>query len=155
MDHAVLPWLIDPQSEDMYSIGVMIWKTFTESEPWQGILDTDLGGLRYKTADDYRIERAVEQEVNGKLSRQLLSMCVRAQPDSRKSAKEVLEWLDLPEVKAGLLEEWKTNSSDSRSSRKAKVMYGYDEMEDDQPTRPRKTASRGDGKGRGRPKKKS
>ncbi|KAI8071491.1 hypothetical protein BC940DRAFT_270275 [Gongronella butleri] len=126
-DNQVLPWLILPQAEDMYSIGVMIWKIFTETEPWRGILDTDLQGLRYVAEDDYRIQRALEHEVQGELSRQLLLKCLRTQPQERATAHELLTWIESDEIRTGLLNEWKMYSSETRSSRKSKAMYGFED----------------------------
>ncbi|KAI7857231.1 hypothetical protein BDC45DRAFT_436316 [Circinella umbellata] len=130
-DTQVLPWLIHPKAEDIYSIGVMIWKTFTDTEPWRGVLDTDLQGLRYVAEDDYRIERALQQDIKGEISQELLLKCLRTRPQDRVSATELLEWFESDQVKAALLEEWKTYSSESRATRKAKTTYGYDETEDE------------------------
>ncbi|CAO3594116.1 unnamed protein product [Absidia cylindrospora] len=125
-DTQVLPYLIQPQAEDIYSIGVMIWKVFTETEPWRGILDTDLQGLRYVAEDDYRIQRALEHEIHGELSRQLLLKCLRTLPLERDSAADILDWLAQDDIREGLLTEWKMYSSETRATRKVKTMYGFD-----------------------------
>ncbi|RCI03965.1 hypothetical protein CU098_012736 [Rhizopus stolonifer] len=140
-DNQVLPWLIHPQSEDMYSIGVMIWKVFTDTEPWRGILDTDLQGLRYVAQDDYRIQRALEGEVHGELSRQLLLKCLRTRPQDREAAKDILDWISQESIREGLVGEWKMYSSDTRSTRRAKTFYGFDDDDDDEKRRPRKKAN--------------
>ncbi|KAI9316173.1 hypothetical protein BX666DRAFT_1948099 [Dichotomocladium elegans] len=131
----VLEWLIQPMAEDMYSIGVMIWKLFSETEPWRGILDSDLQGLRYAAEDDYRIERALERDVQGRTSRELLLKCIKVHPRDRVTAGDLLSWIQQDSVKKALLEEWKTFSSETRSSRKAKVMYGFEEPDSVAPTR--------------------
>ncbi|KAL0084834.1 hypothetical protein J3Q64DRAFT_1640098 [Phycomyces blakesleeanus] len=149
-DNQVLPWLIHPQAEDMYSIGVMMWKVFAETEPWRGILDTDLQGLRYVAEDDYRIQRALEREVHGELSRQLLLKCLKTRPQNRDTASDILTWIEQDTVKAGLLAEWKMYSSDTRSSRKAKSMYGFEDIEDEEKRRKRrKPLLTGSGNGSG------
>ncbi|KAI9031667.1 hypothetical protein CLU79DRAFT_830929 [Phycomyces nitens] len=166
-DNQVLPWLIHPQAEDMYSIGVMMWKVFAETEPWRGILDTDLQGLRYVAEDDYRIQRALEREVHGELSRQLLLKCLKTRPQNRDTASEILSWIEQETVKAGLLAEWKMYSSDTRSSRKAKSMYGFEDIEEEEKRRKRRKplltgsgngsgsgGNGGGGRGRGRPRTK-
>ncbi|KAI7868316.1 hypothetical protein BDF14DRAFT_581658 [Spinellus fusiger] len=157
-DNQVLSWLIHPQAEDMYSIGVMMWKVFAETEPWRGILDTDLQGLRYVAEDDYRIQRALEREVHGELSRQLLLKCLKTRPQNRDTASEILTWIEQDSVKAGLLAEWKMYSSDTRSSRKAKNMYGFEDIEEEEKRRKRRkptmAGSHGGGRGRGRPRTK-
>ncbi|OBZ90449.1 hypothetical protein A0J61_01502, partial [Choanephora cucurbitarum] len=152
-DNQVLPWLIHPQAEDIYSIGVMIWKVFTDTEPWRGILDTDLQGLRYVAEDDYRIQRALEGEVHGELSRQLLLKCLKTRPQDRATAKEILDWIAQDSVREGLIGEWKMYSSDTRGARRAKNMYGFEESneEEEKQKKPRRKMNGGQ-KQRGRPK---
>ena len=133
----------------------MIWKTFTDTEPWRGVLDTDLQGLRYVAEDDYRIERALQQDIKGEVSQELLLKCLRTRPQDRVSATDLLEWFESDRVKAALLEEWKMYSSESRATRKAKTTYGYEETEDEtKRRRKRKTnpsnASVNISKGKGR-----
>ncbi|KAI9494980.1 hypothetical protein BDB00DRAFT_761136 [Zychaea mexicana] len=161
-DTQVLQWLIHPKAEDIYSIGVMIWKTFTDTEPWRGVLDTDLQGLRYVAEDDYRIERALQQDIKGKVSQELLLKCLRTRPQDRITAAELLEWFERDQVKMALLEEWKTYSSETRATRKAKSLHGYEpEVEDETKRRkkrkpnqsnnpPPTTTSSGANKGKGR-----
>ncbi|KAF7731019.1 Histone acetyltransferase kat2b [Apophysomyces ossiformis] len=155
-DSQVLPWLIHPQAEDIYSIGVMIWKVFAETEPWRGILDTDLQGLRYVAEDDYRIQRALEREVHGELSRQLLLRCLKTRPQDRCTASEILDWLGQDEIRNGLIGEWKMYSSETRATRKAKSMYGFEDTEEEERRRrkARKGQSGASGRGRGRPRAK-
>lgn len=97
----------------MYSLGIIIWKIFTETEPWGGILDSDIKDLRFVVTDDYRIQKAVERDIKGSLSRQLLSYILRVRPQDRKTAEEILEWIQLPEVKEGIIREW-TQESDEK-----------------------------------------
>lgn len=150
-DNQVLPWLIHPQAEDMYSIGVMIWKVFTDTEPWRGILDTDLQGLRYVAEDDYRIQRALEGEVHGELSRQLLLRCLKTRPQDRDTAKDILDWISQETVQTGLIGEWKMYSSDTRGSRRAKNFYGFEDTEEEEKKKPKRRTNGGN-KARGRPK---
>ncbi|OZJ03730.1 hypothetical protein BZG36_04147 [Bifiguratus adelaidae] len=105
-DFDTLPYLIDPKAEDMYSIGVIIWKIFSETEPWHGIMDTDIKGIRYIVQDDYRIEKTIEREVSGPCSRDLLLKVVRARPSDRGTASELLLWLLEPDIKKKLIDEW-------------------------------------------------
>ncbi|RUS12565.1 hypothetical protein BC937DRAFT_87511, partial [Endogone sp. FLAS-F59071] len=116
-DIGLLPYLIHPQAEDVYSLGVIIWKTFAETEPWQGILDTDLKSLRHQIQDDYRIQRVLDREIRGDFSRQLLSMCLKARPQDRRTAAEVLAWIETPEVKGALIREWSADRSDKLDRR--------------------------------------
>lgn len=151
-DSQVLPWLIHPQAEDMYSIGVMIWKLFTDTEPWRGILDTDLQGLRYVAEDDYRIQRALEGEVHGELSRQLLLKCLKTRPQDRETAHQILDWIGQESVREGLIGEWKMYSSDSRGARRSKSNYGYDVSSlgnDEEKRKPKRRANTGSAKQRG------
>ncbi|KAF7721254.1 hypothetical protein EC973_004999 [Apophysomyces ossiformis] len=164
-DTSVLPWLVNPIAEDMYSIGTIIWKTFAETEPWHGILDTDLRGLRDTVQDDYRIEKALEREVPGQLSRKLLLFCLKTNPEERKSATEILAWLENPDIREGLINEWKVYAPVSRQKRHAKVLFEFEESSGPQPKRGRRgrgrprirpfgpvAESRGRGRPRGRPR---
>ncbi|KAI9321032.1 hypothetical protein BX666DRAFT_1913793 [Dichotomocladium elegans] len=126
-DNDVLPYLINPIAEDMYSIGTLIWKIFSETEPWHGILDTDLKGLRDTVKSDYAIDNTLEREVSGELSRRLLRSCLRVNPDDRLSAAEILEWLDRPEIYQGLIAEWTEFAPVSRTKRHAKAAYRFEE----------------------------
>ncbi|KAL0084892.1 hypothetical protein J3Q64DRAFT_1619682, partial [Phycomyces blakesleeanus] len=104
-DTSVLPWLIHPIAEDMYSISTVVWKIFAETEPWHGILDTDLRGLRDTVKDNYRIERSLEREVAGELSQKLLLHCLKTDPVDRHSADDVIRWMSKPDVREGLIKE--------------------------------------------------
>lgn len=86
-------------------------------------------GLRYVAEDDYRIQRALEHEVHGELSRQLLLKCLKTRPQDRNTAEEILEWLSQDDIRIGLLNEWKMYSSETRASRKAKAMYGFEDTD--------------------------
>ncbi|KAG0167664.1 hypothetical protein DFQ28_005842 [Apophysomyces sp. BC1034] len=164
-DNQILPWLIQPQSEDMYSAVVMMWKIFSETEPWRGILDSDIQGLRYVAEDDYRIQKAIESEVHGELSRALLFKCLRAQPQDRETAASVLEWITRDDIKDGLLTEWKMYSSETRASRRAKPLHRREDELKEKPKQRRKTQQSapgarkmqqsGSGRNRSRPKPKS
>ncbi|KAG2199459.1 hypothetical protein INT47_011571, partial [Mucor saturninus] len=122
-----LPWLVNPLSEDIYSIGTLIWKTFSETEPWYGILDTDLKGLRETVGEDYLIERALDREVSGKLSKELLLMFLKVSPENRKSATEVLAWLNNIQIQDGLIAEWEEHAPVGRQKRHAKALFRYED----------------------------
>ncbi|KAF7727090.1 hypothetical protein EC973_008053 [Apophysomyces ossiformis] len=139
-DTQTLPWLIHPQAEDMYSATVMIWKIFTETEPWRGILDSDIQGLRYVAEDDYRIQKAIEHEVQGELSRQLLLKCLRTQPQDRETAANVLEWITREDIRNGLITEWKIYSAETRASRRAKSLHGREDELKEKSKKRRKAA---------------
>lgn len=119
-DHDVLPWLVDPMAEDMYSIVVLIWKVFTESAPWHGVIDTDLPALRDMVDSDENIEFNIKRDVPGVLSRELLLMCLKFAPEDRATATILLDWIDTPHISAGLLEEWGSyhGVSSSRNKRR-------------------------------------
>ncbi|KAG2232705.1 hypothetical protein BDF21DRAFT_365918 [Thamnidium elegans] len=122
-----LPWLVNPLSEDIYSLGTIIWKTFSETEPWYGILDTDLKGLRETVGEDYHIERALDREVPGKLSKELLLKFLKVSPEHRKSATEVLSWLSNMSIQDGLIAEWEEHAPVGRQKRHAKALFRYDD----------------------------
>ncbi|KAI9249660.1 hypothetical protein BDA99DRAFT_523302 [Phascolomyces articulosus] len=140
-DHDILPWLIHPIAEDIYSIGTLIWKIFSETEPWYGILDTDLKGLRETVKNDFSIEKTLEREVVGKLSRELLRQCLRTSPEDRKSAAEILGWLDHPDVYEGLVKEWTENAPVGRTKRHAKAVYKFEEEQSKEQRQRRPTNS--------------
>lgn len=147
-DEDVLPYLVHPIAEDLYSIGTIIWKVFAETEPWHGILDTDLRGLRETVKTDHQIDTALRREVSGELSRQLLQFFLRASPTDRKSAAEVLDWMQQPDIHEGLIKEW-TEFSPLTRTRRHKTKYAFEEEQSRQQRRkPNVTAT---GKRRGRP----
>jgi hypothetical protein len=76
--------------------------------------------LRYVAEDDYRIERALEGEVHGELSRQLLLKCLKTRPQDRETAQEILNWINQDGIKEALIGEWKMYSSESRGARRSK-----------------------------------
>lgn len=125
VDQETLPYLVHPIAEDIYSIGTLIWKTFADSEPWYGILDTDLRGLRERVQNDYTIDAALDREVPGELSRELLRFCIRACPEDRKSADEILEWVKAHEQE--LIDEWITHAPQGRTRRHAKVLNRFED----------------------------
>lgn len=122
-----LPWLINPIAEDMYSIGTIIWKTFSETEPWYGILDTDLKGLRDTVSEDYHIERALDREVSGILSKKLLLKFLKISPEQRSTATEVLAWLKNLDIQDALIAEWKEYAPVGRQKRHAKTLFKFEE----------------------------
>lgn len=120
VDTQELPWLINPLAEDMYSIGTIIWKMFAETEPWYGILETDIKSLRDIVSDDYNIEKALEREVPGKLSKELLLHTLKVTPQERKTADEMLAWIKDPQIKEELINEWQVYAPVDRQKRHAK-----------------------------------
>lgn len=122
-----LPWLINPISEDIYSIGTIIWKTFSETEPWYGILDTDLKGLRETVSEDYHIERALEREVSGSLSKELLLKFLKISPEQRSTATEVLTWLKNIHIQDALIAEWEEYAPVGRQKRHAKSLFRFED----------------------------
>ncbi|KAI8077296.1 kinase-like domain-containing protein [Gilbertella persicaria] len=105
-DHALLPHLILPAAEDMYSLGTLVWRMFSGMEPWPGVFDTDVKKLRESVSTDYHIDKCLEREIPGSMSKQLLKMFLRVDPHQRRTAADVLVWLNQPGVKKALLEEW-------------------------------------------------
>ncbi|KAI8987025.1 hypothetical protein BDB01DRAFT_784314 [Pilobolus umbonatus] len=126
-DHEDLSWFIHPLAEDIYSIGTIIWKTFADTEPWYGILDTDLKGLRETVGDDYQIERTLCREVPGKMSRELLFKFLKVLPENRKSAADALRWLSYPDIRKRLMNEWQTYAPVGRKRRHAKDLDKLDQ----------------------------
>ncbi|CAO3696239.1 unnamed protein product [Rhizopus microsporus] len=104
-DHSLLPYLIDPAAEDIFALGSLVWKILSGMEPWPGIFDTDLKGLRETVEDDYNIRSLVNREVPGITSRALLYMFLRAEPYDRRPAIEILSWLESPGIKQSILNE--------------------------------------------------
>lgn len=126
-DNDVLLWLVNPMAEDMYSLGTIIWKIFAETEPWYGILDTDLRSLRETVSDDYLIEQALLREVSGKLSRDLLLQFLKVGPENRKSAADILKWIQEPKIKKKLIQEWQEHSPVGRQKRHAKASNRFED----------------------------
>ncbi|KAI9478260.1 MAG: hypothetical protein EXX96DRAFT_242270 [Benjaminiella poitrasii] len=118
-DHSILPYLIHPAAEDIYSLGTLVWKIFSGMEPWPGVFDTDLKKLRETVCDDYVIDNLLEREMPGPMSKKFLQHFLRVRPEDRMTAAGILIWLEQPTVNAALLEEW--NVQENRSLTKARV----------------------------------
>ncbi|CAJ0633431.1 4048_t:CDS:10 [Entrophospora sp. SA101] len=107
-DKSELPNPIDPTKEDIFSIGVLIWRIFSCKIPWGGILDTELKELRKIVSSDKIIKFHVEKHVIGDKSRELLYKALKAKPEDRCNIYELLSYLE--ENKDELIEEWDVSS---------------------------------------------
>lgn len=116
-DHGLLPYLIDPAAEDIYSLGTMVWKIFLGIEPWPGVFDTDLKRLRDTVSRDYYIDQVLDRAMPGPKSKAFLQMFLRVQPQHRKSAAEILFWIQQDDVHQALLEEWGCEDGSRRAAR--------------------------------------
>ncbi|KAI8647445.1 hypothetical protein BD408DRAFT_408567 [Parasitella parasitica] len=105
-DHAILPYLINAPAEDLYSLGVLIWKVFSGKEPWPGVFDVDLKKLRETVCSSYHIDLLIDRILPGPLSTRLLKKLVRFHPEERKSAADILSWIETSTIHDGLLAEW-------------------------------------------------
>ncbi|KAG9291117.1 hypothetical protein G9A89_012989 [Geosiphon pyriformis] len=118
-DSEFLPHPIDPFAEDIYSLGILIWRIFSGQAPWSGILDTDLKGLRAIVSDSTKIEFHIERSVPGTWSRHLLFRCITVDPQARSTGEELHEFLTQPDVKRELLTEWSALGGRAKNHRKA------------------------------------
>lgn len=116
-DHDLLPYLIDPAAEDIYSLGTMVWKIFLGIEPWPGVFDTDLKKLRETVSRDYYIDQILDRVMPGPMSKAFLQMFLRVQPHHRKSAADILFWIQQQDVQEALLEEWGCEDGSRRAAR--------------------------------------
>ncbi|CAG8474294.1 9865_t:CDS:10 [Ambispora gerdemannii] len=105
-DSELLPQPIDPLAEDVYSLGILIWRIFSGQAPWSGILDTDLKELRSIVSDSTKILFHIDRSVPGNMSRQLLLRCITVDPQSRNTSEELHDFLTRKDVKEQLLAEW-------------------------------------------------
>nr|CAG8594179.1 11571_t:CDS:10 [Entrophospora candida] len=110
---------IDPLKEDIYSVGVLIWRIFSGQAPWGGILDTDLKELRKIVGDEKLIRFYIERQVMGQKSKDLLYMAIRSSPKDRHNINELLTFLDRNKDK--LIQEW------DGTSRRIKRSKWYDD----------------------------
>ncbi|KAG0309879.1 hypothetical protein BGZ98_003422 [Dissophora globulifera] len=97
---------VDPQLEDVYSLGVLIWRTFSGKSPWNGAIEDDIKTIRYLVRSDEQIKFQIEREVIGKKSRELLLKCLTAEARTRSTAHQLKEWVFQPDVAAELLREF-------------------------------------------------
>ncbi|KAF9183435.1 hypothetical protein BGZ50_004238 [Haplosporangium sp. Z 11] len=116
-DHTPLP-PVDPRSEDVYSLGVLIWRTFSGKSPWNGAIEDDIRTIRYLVSSDEQIQFQLEREVAGRKSRELLLKCLTAEASTRWTAGQVREWLEQPEVLAELLKEFQALGGGRKRTRK-------------------------------------
>lgn len=109
---------MDPRSEDVYSLGVLIWRTFSGKSPWNGAIEDDLKRLRYLVSSDEQIQFQLEREVTGKMSRALLLKCLTAEADTRWTAQQLNAWLEQPEVLQELQKEFEALGGGRKKVRK-------------------------------------
>ncbi|KAF9941052.1 hypothetical protein BGZ65_005387, partial [Modicella reniformis] len=116
-DHAPLP-PVDPRSEDVYSLGVLIWRTFSGKSPWNGAIEDDLKTIRYLVSSDVQIRFHLEREIVGPSSRELLLHCLTARAETRWTTQQLKDWLERPEVSAELLKEFEALGGGRKKVRK-------------------------------------
>ncbi|KAF9990233.1 hypothetical protein BGZ75_003125 [Mortierella antarctica] len=116
-DHTPLPPL-DPRAEDVYSLGVLIWRTFSGKSPWDGTIEDDLKTIRYLVSNDAQIKFQLEREVVGPVSRELLLHCLTAQAETRWTTQQLKDWLDQPQVANELLKEFEALGGGRKKVRK-------------------------------------
>ncbi|KAF9084571.1 hypothetical protein BGX23_010418, partial [Mortierella sp. AD031] len=117
-DHTHLP-PVDPLAEDIFSLGVLIWRTFSGMSPWNGAIDDDIRTLRSLVSTDDKIKFQMEKGVNGRRSKELLLQCLTTEANTRSTIHELKAWLDQPEVKADLLVEFEFYSGVRKRVRKS------------------------------------
>lgn len=120
-DRKILPHLIDPAAEDIYSLGTMIWKIFSGLEPWPGVFDTDLKKLRDIVKNDYSIDNMLDRSMPGPMSKMFMQMFLRVQPQDRMSAADILYWVKQDNIKSALIEEWSANNGSRRTAAKNNI----------------------------------
>ncbi|KAF9115588.1 hypothetical protein BGX27_007325 [Mortierella sp. AM989] len=116
-DHSPLP-PVDPRLEDVYSLGVLIWRTFSGKSPWNGAIEDDLKTIRYLVRTDAQIKFQLEREVAGRRSRELLLKCLTADAETRSTSHQLKEWLEQPEILAELLNEFEALGGGRKRVRK-------------------------------------
>ncbi|KAF9126868.1 hypothetical protein BGW39_006294 [Mortierella sp. 14UC] len=116
-DHALLP-PCDPRAEDVYSLGVLIWRTFSGKSPWNGAIEDDIKTIRYLISSDEQIRFQLEREVSGQRSRELLLRCLTAEASTRSTIHELREWLEQSEILAELLKEFEILGGGRKKVRK-------------------------------------
>ncbi|KAF9436351.1 hypothetical protein BGZ76_004211 [Entomortierella beljakovae] len=116
-DHAPLP-PVDPRLEDVYSLGVLIWRTFSGKSPWNGAIEDDLKTIRYLVRSDTQIKFQLEREVKGPRSKELLLKCLTASAETRSTSHQLKAWLEQPEILVDLLNEFETLGGGRKRVRK-------------------------------------
>lgn len=116
-DHTPLP-PVDPRAEDVYSLGVLIWRTFSGKSPWNGAIEDDIKTIRYLISTDEQIKFQLEREVTGRRSRELLLRCLTAEASTRSTIHQLRDWLEQPEILAELLKEFEILGGGRKKVRK-------------------------------------
>ncbi|KAG0371934.1 hypothetical protein BGX24_000964 [Mortierella sp. AD032] len=116
-DHTPLP-PCDPRAEDVYSLGVLMWRTFSGKSPWNGAIEDDIKTIRYLISSDEQIKFQLEREVTGQRSRELLLRCLTAEASTRSTIHELRDWLEQPEILSDLLKEFEILGGGRKKVRK-------------------------------------
>ncbi|ORX89464.1 kinase-like protein, partial [Basidiobolus meristosporus CBS 931.73] len=120
-DHDVLPYPVDPLAEDVYSLGILIWRTLSQQNPWPGVFDEDIRGLREIVGNEERMHKEICRSIKGMKCRELLLGCLAVNPEERWTAKILFDWIWNSHNRRRLIREFGTHFQGRNASRKASV----------------------------------
>ncbi|KAK9727673.1 hypothetical protein K7432_001610 [Basidiobolus ranarum] len=92
-DIATLSHDINPFAEDIYSLGVLLWRIFTQQCPLACVFEDDILGLRQIVSDEHRLRTEICKAIPGSKCRELLFGCLAVNDVDRWSVDELSKWI--------------------------------------------------------------
>ncbi|ORX91930.1 hypothetical protein K493DRAFT_226896 [Basidiobolus meristosporus CBS 931.73] len=99
----LLPLIIDPLAEDVFSLGVLLWQIATQRNPWTGIFEDDIMGLRQIVGDERRLRIEICRTVPGNRCRELLFGCLGVRAEDRWNLQQLSGWIWNPDNRKQLI----------------------------------------------------
>ncbi|KAK9709862.1 hypothetical protein K7432_008746, partial [Basidiobolus ranarum] len=118
-DWDVLPHSIDPLAEDIYSLGILLWRTFTQQNPWVGVFEDDIKGLRQIVGNEQRHRAEICKAIPGTKCRELLFGCLAVNDRDRWDVNYLSEWIWNKENRTQLISEIDRDFSGRHSTRRS------------------------------------
>ncbi|ORX91126.1 kinase-like protein [Basidiobolus meristosporus CBS 931.73] len=118
-DWDILPHSINPFAEDIYSLGILLWRTFTQQNPWAGVFDDDIKGLRHIVGDTVRLRAEICKAIPGQKCRELLFGCLTVDDADRWDINQLSEWIWNKENRMQLISEFDQDFSGRHSIRRS------------------------------------
>ncbi|CEP09434.1 hypothetical protein [Parasitella parasitica] len=112
-DEKVLPHLVNPITEDLYTLGMIIWEVMLIMKPLVSINADNLDTLRKSIREKTTLLNIILDEITHTTMKNLLLKLLNPSAEGRETAKSVFSWISSPFVDLCLISElrypaWKT-----------------------------------------------
>ncbi|KAI8637814.1 hypothetical protein BD408DRAFT_353022 [Parasitella parasitica] len=104
-DDQVLPHLVNPVAEDLYTLGMVIWEVMLVMKPLISINTDNLETLRKTIQQETTLLNTMLDEINHTTMKNLLIKLLSPSAERRDTARSVISWLSTPFVDLCLISE--------------------------------------------------